>query len=291
MAKRKASRETPARSKAAPRSQSRSHSAAVGRSASGPTDGSLGAPPCGVLETVRRAAAEHGDQEVEPGVSMVAALGDPSLRANAGRWRGGTETRRVTALLARLMNGLHSIKPSWLEGPHHDGEPLVGEALPVRISQHGPDVPPAWYAKLLRWLWKECLLNRWRTLVLTLVMLLFPRLTAMLVTAVVRLVIRACMAMVMRIVLELGKELRALCVQMSHASSSVEEILVGYVEDAFALSPAPVPTPAPSPGQFPPEMLHLQPGAPPAPHPFHWVSSLLLLVDIFLRVRPMAGAG
>ena len=68
-----------------------------------------------MVEVVKRATATFGDDEVEPGVSMNEALCDPKLRASAAKWRSGSETRRVTALCARLLNGLQNIKPVSLE--------------------------------------------------------------------------------------------------------------------------------------------------------------------------------
>ena len=55
------------------------------------------------------------------------ALSDPSARAQAARWRSGPEPRRATAILARMMQSLQSVRPSWTQA-----EPPVAELLPVR---------------------------------------------------------------------------------------------------------------------------------------------------------------
>ena len=203
---------------------------------------SLQTAPRATSSKQRRVAEAHGSQEVEPGISMEQALQSPALRANAGRWRGGTETRRVTALLARLMNGLQSIKPSWLDGSRPGGPSLV-EALPLRPSRVEAPVTSSWSGGLMRMVWQRVCMNWWRTLLLTLVILCFPKLTAMVITWVLRLAISFVKALRWRILAE--------------AAAST------------------------TPGG----------GTPPPPHPFHWMSSLLLLVDIYLRVRPMVGAG
>ena len=181
---------------------------------------------------MRRVAEAHGSQEVEPGISMEQALQSPALRANAGRWRGGTETRRVTALLARLMNGLQSIKPSWLDGSRPGGPSLV-EALPLRPSRVEAPVTSSWSGGLMRMVWQRVCMNWWRTLLLTLVILCFPKLTAMVITLVLRLAISFVKALLWQILAEVGKELKTLCLQMSQASSSFEFMVVEALEGLF----------------------------------------------------------
>lgn len=90
-----------------------------------------------VVQVVQKASEMCGDAEVEPGVSMNEALMDPKMRASAAKWRSGNETRRITALCARLMNGLSSIKPAWLEGLS-DGR---AEPQPVRPLPHHQEAP------------------------------------------------------------------------------------------------------------------------------------------------------
>lgn len=143
---------------------------------------------------------------------------------------------------------------------------------------------------MLSWVWQRVLLHRWRTLLLTLGFLLFPRLVAMLLTAMVRLLVRALVAVMVRLFAELGQELRELCVQMSVVSSSFGDYLISYVEELFSPPAVAPPNVGPQGGPSPPAV-PAPPAAVPAPHPFHWLSSFLLIVDIFLRVRPMAGAG
>ena len=61
-----------------------------------------------------RVTEELGTAEIEPGVSTQEALNDPSTRAQATRWRSGSEGRRATAILASIMlESLHSIWPAW----------------------------------------------------------------------------------------------------------------------------------------------------------------------------------
>ena len=241
---------------------------------------------------MRRVAEAHGSQEVEPGISMEQALQSPALRANAGRWRGGTETRRVTALLARLMNGLQSIKPSWLDGSRPGGPSLV-EALPLRPSRVEAPVTSSWSGGLMRMVWQRVCMNWWRTLLLTLVILCFPKLTAMVITLVLRLAISFVKGLLWQILAEVGKELKTLCLQMSQASSSFEFMVVEALEGLFGGQEEFAATQHSWTTATPPAAASTTPGGgnPPPPHPFHWMSSLLLLVDIYLRIRPMVGAG
>ena len=58
-------------------------------------------------------------------------------------------TRRVTALLARLMNGLQSIKPSWLDGSRPGG-PSLAEALPLRPSRVEAPLTSGWSGGLMK---------------------------------------------------------------------------------------------------------------------------------------------
>jgi len=136
-------------------------------------------------------------------------------------------------------------------------------------------------------------MNWWRTLLLTLVILCFPKLTAMVITLVLRLAISLVKALLWRILAEVGKELKTLCLQMSQASSSFEFMVVEALEGLFGGKEEFAETQHSWTTATPPAAASTTPGGgnPPPPHPFHWMSSLLLLVDVYLRVRPMVGAG
>ena len=84
------------------------------------------------VEAVARATEACASMEVEPGVSMGEALHDPIHRAQAARWRTGSEPRRVAAILARMMQALQVIRPAWTNSSSSNQDPPVAEPLPVR---------------------------------------------------------------------------------------------------------------------------------------------------------------
>ena len=240
-----------------------------------------------MVEVVRRATVGC-DGEVEPGVSMLETLSNPNLRASAAKWRSGSDSRRVTALFARLMNGLHTIRPAWLENLGGQHEPAPVRPLPVAEAAEGPKQAPSWVA------WKAWILTKLhkRTLVLFLVLLCFPKICALVVTTVMRLVFRAVLALAGRILAEFGKEVKEILWQVSWATSSTEDSVMHFLEelmfkhDTSTTSEA-VPLMSTTTTVDPPGT--------PCPHhpspPWSFVSCLLLVADLALRLRPMAGAG
>ena len=98
-------------------------------------------------QVVRKATAACVSSEIEPGVSMAAALATPTSRAQAAKWRSGSESRRVTAVLARMLQGLQAIKPTWLDSEPVELEPPVAQPLPVHRSQ-AVEVTP--WARLMK---------------------------------------------------------------------------------------------------------------------------------------------
>lgn len=254
----------------------------------------LSDPAPSVVDVVREVTASCGHAEVEPGVSMNEALSDPKLRASAAKWRSGNETRRVTALCARLLNGLQSIKPSWLEGLAAAPEPAPVQPLPMREARVGPHEPPNRLMMVYYWFLAHV---KWKTLCLVLLIMCFPKVFALLVTVVIRLLVRALLALVGRLLTEVGRELREMLFQVTLATSSTEESLLQYLETFFTVGPAPPPViEAAAPRmQSVPADSHVCPLQAPCPHqpnpPWSFVSCVLLLADLLLRLRPMGGAG
>lgn len=106
--------------------------------ASGSQDGA-NAVPCAVdggahsrlaVQADARVTEELGTAEIEPGGSTQEALNDPSTRAQAARWRSGSEGRRATAILVSMLESLQSIRPAWTMAG--GGDPPLAEPLPVR---------------------------------------------------------------------------------------------------------------------------------------------------------------
>lgn len=247
-----------------------------------------------VVDVISKVTSTFGHEEVEPGVSMEETLADPKLRASAAKWRSGSDGRRATALLARLLNGIHSIKPSWLDGsPAVEPQPV--RTLPVREAIHGPPAPQARWKTLWHWVWSRY--GFW-TLGLGLLIVVFPKIFALVVTAIMRLLVRAILALLGRMVAELGRELKEMVMQVSLATSSTEEVVLQYMDELMAMgsSPSPSPVVPTSPSSSTASSLSassqsLPPCSPNPNPPWSFLSCLLLVLDLFLRLRPMGGAG
>ena len=233
-----------------------------------------------VEQVVRKATAACVSSEIEPGVSMAAALATPTSRAQAAKWRSGSESRRVTAVLARMLQGLQAIKPTWLDSEPVELEPPVAQPLPVHRPQ-AVEVTP--WARLMKFGGlAHRLKSMWRTWAILLVLLFFPRLTAMILTLLVRLVFRAFYAILARMFIEIGREMKQLLSQATLATSAVEDTVVSLLDDLFQ-DPLGQLLPQPEIAEAP--MAHgPQPGAPPygAPpsSPWSFCSTVLLAINL-----------
>ena len=58
-----------------------------------------------------QAAVALGDEEIAQGLTAAQVLEDTAATNSATRWRSGPESRRLTAVLARLRQGLSSVLP------------------------------------------------------------------------------------------------------------------------------------------------------------------------------------
>ncbi|CAE7723782.1 osm1, partial [Symbiodinium sp. CCMP2456] len=195
-----------------------------------------------LLEAAHSAAVQLGDEPLDAGLTAAEVLQDPSACATAARWKAGSVARRVTAALAKLTTSL----PTWTSQtlrPVGGLQPVRPRPL-TRVSV-GPARPSA--AELLRaWL----PLTRWRTWLVLVLVLLFPRVVALLIALVVRLCIRGLVA----ICLHLGRELFS---QLTAAAAEVEDSLVLWLSELLLGSHSPPQPP-----------LLLTDGAPPpAPPP------------------------
>ena len=139
------------------------------------------------VRAVTQAAEACEGMEVEPGISMNEALLDPVHRAQAARWRSGPEHRKVAAILARMMQALHGIRPAWISSPGSQNPP-VAEPLPVRrattAGSHG-SLPAGvqWCLQKIR-----AFSYGWKTWCLIMLLVIFPKVLASLLTLMVRLV-------------------------------------------------------------------------------------------------------
>ena len=254
---------------------------------------SLAQPPLVAMQAVARAEQACGDLEVEPGVSMRAALRDPGTRAQAARWRSGSEPRRVTAILARMLQSLQRIRPGW--GCEEAVADLpVAEPMPMR-PQPGAR---AWSLQsMLRWpLCLTAMRGYWRTMAFVALAVLFPKVFAMLATVMVRLLCRAILVLVGRLASEIGRELHTAVMQLSEVSSTVEEWLVTMADEMMGFThPVPVVQQFQPPVSSSSSSTSSQNGSvgvcPSNSSPWQFLTTVLVVIDIMLHRRPWGGAG
>ena len=240
-----------------------------------------------MLAVVTQAAGQLGTEE-------VSALSDPRFRDQAARWRSGSESRRISAAFARLINSLHMIRPGWLKPApvRAPDEPPVTDAIPMN-SDRTTQASAGSAAWNLSWFMKGAELcagwcmAHWRTLMVALLCLAFPRLVALLVAALIRMVIRACAAVVFRVIQEVWNEFKVGVQQISLASTSIEQMLLDQLEGLLmdsTSSQLPISmNPSPLPAQFR--------GNPPPSPPWAFFSTLLLLLLVALQLLPYIRTG
>ena len=242
------------------------------------------------MEAVARAAQEMGTAEIEPGVSMSEALSNPAARAQAARWRSGSESRRVTAILARMLEALKNVRPAWTECQGAAALP-VAQPLPVRQRISGASA--SWWDYVLYRMRHQVMTRlTMRTWCAVIFLLLFPKLLGMIVSACLKLVFRVGVAMLGRVVLERGREFHDMVQMAFSASTFFEAELLAWVDGLLFDSP-PVPMPAP-PNMVPntsSSSTDLQ-GCCPAPAgPWNLITTMLLLLDMALHHRHRGRVG
>ena len=149
------------------------------------------------FRAVEQAGSHLGTTTLGNGLTAEQVLSDPANRAVAARWRSGPVPRRITAALARAMQSLQEWSPS---GALAAGRPAPAEPLPVRSSRGTPAAPaaPAQLPLLPWWVPRPT----FRTGVLLLVLLLFPRVVALVFALVFRLLSRAAVNFLANVFLE-----------------------------------------------------------------------------------------
>ena len=242
-----------------------------------------------VLRAVELAAQELNQSD-------LAALNDPGYRSQASKWRTGDGSRRVSAVLARMLNALHTIRPQWLAGMAEDhGEPPEVAPLPFRpgVPKGVQSVP---WARNISWKLYRVLVQHWRTVAAILLLLCFPKLVSALVAVFVRLVLRFVIAIFARLCQELWNELEAVWGHFSLMSSRAEDALVHHLEMVMSGWSSPVVTSrlvddrSPSSPQTPPQVEPPRPEAFPHP-PSQLFTNLLLVCNLLVQLRAATGVG
>ena len=210
--------------------------------------------PAGVLvDAVNQAASKIQAGTVADGMTADEILADPEARERASRWRGGNASRKITAAFARLLNALHTMRAAKIS--QDAGQPPITEVLPVRGVVQGPqraDALTTLSMQFGKWIRGSVLKTWWVTMVMVVVVILFPKAVAAICTAVVKLVIRAMVAVFSRLLQEFWFELRQVFLHAFFAVSEIEDSLVSLLESWMG---------GPSWGSGQPEVL------PPFAHP------------------------
>ena len=189
-----------------------------------------------------QAASALGSEEIAQGLTASEVLANSDSTQSAARWRSGPEGRRLTAVLARLSQGLASVFPGVGAGGQSRAawaEPLRPvHARPLRGSVDGPEAAtaaPQWRQRL------GMLVGRinMKTLGLLLLMFMFPRLFAFLVAMSVRIVA----SLLMRLS---GRILRELLTQMALLAVDLESQIIEWLYNTWVESQVPATSVTPS---------------------------------------------
>ena len=246
--------------------------------------------PCAVRENGEELpvlrAVELATKELSP--EELRALGDEGYRNQAARWRSNSGTKRISAALARMMNALKGIKPSWVEDQPDFGEIKVTEALPLAaMKTEGRN----WLKESMAVLYTFTL-RQWKTMWLLVILVCFPKLVAALLAMLVRLVVRFCTIMVMRMVKEVVVELDGVLFQLSALTSGVEQAVVHQLEVWMTewLPPSRALLPGASdPIEQGQSSSSNMGGTPPPQPPSYLFTNILLALNVVLTLRSHRG--
>ncbi|OLQ14595.1 hypothetical protein AK812_SmicGene1219 [Symbiodinium microadriaticum] len=202
-----------------------------------------------------QAASALGNEEIAQGLTAAEVLASDDGTQSAARWRSGPEGRRLTAVLARLSQGLASVFPSLGPAVERGGAPAEPlQPVHARPLRGGVDVAGAASA-LSPWRQRlSVLLSRLnvKTLGLLLLVMMFPRLLAFLVAMSVRIVASLLMRLSGRILKELLTQMALLAADLE--SQIIEWLYNAWVESqaqtttTVALSSSPSSQPSAEPG-------------------------------------------
>ena len=246
------------------------------------------------MEAMNQATTALGDEDISQGLSAAQVLADLNARQMASRWRSGSESRRLTALLAKLREGLASVFPGQAPAPARDAAPKAGlqpvRARPIRgESQTVVEQRVYWRTELLQTFrtWVS-----WKTLGSLLLLVLFPRLLAFLIVMSVRVLARIALMLSSRLIRELVS-------QVTFMAADLEANIIDWLYQAWmetpsameALQSAPSSSSCAAPTWTPPSAL-AGPAAPTSlpTRPVDFLTLFLLLVQT-LRSLPRGWGG
>ena len=165
----------------------------------------------GLLTAVNEAAATLGDQPVASGLTPAQVLADPSQREQAARWRAGDSVRRLTSVLARMVQSLQAYGGAREAPAQPPRQPLLVETRPLRPSRQEAALPGvvgagSWIRGLGDALRLVRLRLTWRTILFAVMVLLFPRLVALTAAVALRLLVKAVVSLLVNVLREVGHQ-------------------------------------------------------------------------------------
>ena len=238
-----------------------------------------------------QAATALGNEEIAQGLTAAEVLASSDSMQSAARWRSGPQGRRLTAVLARLSQGLASVFPGFGsagEGGDPSAEPLRPvHARPLRGGVDGNEATSTVPSRRRLFGLLMSRLNM-KTLGLLLLVIMFPRLLAFLVAMFVRIVA----SLLMRLS---GRIIRELLTQMALLAADLESQLIEWLYNAWVESQVPTTGMVPM-SSSPSVQPSSQPGPPPTvtvalpTRPVDYLTLFLLLLQV-LRSWPSGWVG
>jgi len=238
-----------------------------------------------------QAAVALGDEEIAQGLTAAQVLEDSAATNSPTRWRSGPESRRLTAVLARLRQGLSAVLPGFDSSEDSGGAaPLQPvHARPLRggvATAQTASTSSSWRSRLS---WLGSHLN-FRTLGLLLVVIMFPRLLAFLVAMGVRLVASLLVRLSSRII-------RELVMQIALLAADLESQVIEWLYNAWLEAQAPTTVVLPLSSSPSPPVPSVTSPAPPQTvtvalpaRPMDYITLFLLLLQV-LRSWPAGWVG
>ena len=190
----------------------------------------------GLLTAVNEAAATLGDQPVVSGLTPAQVLADPSQREQAARWRAGDSVRRLTSVLARMVQSLQAYGGAREAPAQPPRQPVLVETRPLRPSRQGAALPSdvgagSWIRGLGDALRLFRLRLTWRTILFAVMVLLFPRLVALTAAVALRLLVKAVVSLLVNV-------LREVCHQFLGMAHDFEDQIIEWLSFQMGVGPS-----------------------------------------------------
>ena len=190
----------------------------------------------GLLNAVNEAAATLGDQPVVSGLTPAQVLADLSQREMAAKWCAGSSVRRLTSVLARMVQSLQAYGGAREAPGPQPRQPMLVETRPLRPNRQDAALSgSAGSASWLRWLGEGLRLFRlrltWRTILVAALVLLFPRLVALAAAVALHLLVKAVVSLLVNV-------LREVCHQFLGMAHDFEDQIIEWLSFQMGVGPS-----------------------------------------------------